>query len=241
MNFSRTLRKPDRAGPKSCRLKRRNACSKARTAASVPGDGGFFGGAGKGFGASILRLASIALRDCVFESFRDGETFVANFFDVGLLETVVLLFLDLGGATTFFFGATFFDRPLPTFFAATACLVFLAGAAFLATVLFFDFGAAVILPGRFGFLVTAFFPLVARILFDVDKPLLVAFVIRLLISHLGVENEPALRLNPAHTLVYGLCLYQQRIGKSRKSSDDKGVWKRRYIPPIYPQASPIRP
>jgi hypothetical protein len=83
-------------------------------------------------------------------------------------------------------------------------LPFLACGSFFAIAVFLAFGAAVILPGRVGFLEGAFLPLVARILFDADKPLLVAFVIRLLISYLGVENEPAPRLNPAHTPVYGL-------------------------------------
>jgi hypothetical protein len=82
---------------------------------------------------------------------------------------------------------------------------------------FFDFGAAVIRPGRFGFLEVAFLPFVARIIFDADKPLLVALVIRLLISHLGVENEPAPRLNPAHTLVYG-CFYINNLSASQENT-----------------------
>jgi len=78
-------------------------------------------------------------------------------------------------------------------------------------------GAAVILPGRFGFLEGAFLPFVARIILDADKPLLVPFVIRLLISHLGVENEPAPPLNPAHTLVYG-CFYTNNPPASQENT-----------------------
>src|SRR5438132_2269780 len=65
-NFSIKLTKTGLAAAKSCRLNSRNACSKARTAASVPGEGGFLGGAGRGFGASIRRLASAALLDRIF-------------------------------------------------------------------------------------------------------------------------------------------------------------------------------
>jgi hypothetical protein len=103
----------------------------------------------------------------------------------------------------FFFGTAFLIVRLLGFLAAVACLLFLARGSFFPIAGFFAFGAAVILPGRLGFLEVAFVPFVARILFDADKPLLVAFVIRLLISNLGVENEPAPRLNPAHTPVYG--------------------------------------
>jgi hypothetical protein len=75
-------------------------------------------------------------------------------------------------------------------FLATVCFCFLADGTFFAGEAFFAFGAVVILPGLVGFLEVAFLAFVARILFDADKPLLVAFVTRLLISHLGVENEP---------------------------------------------------
>jgi len=111
-------------------------------------------------------------------------------------ETVLLVF----GTT---FGTTFFIRRLVSFLVAVACLLFLACRGFFTTAAFFAFGAAVILPGRFGFLDGAFLPFVARIFLDADELLLVALVIRLLISILGVENEPAPRLNPAHTPVYG--------------------------------------
>ncbi|HZM89921.1 MAG TPA: hypothetical protein VFF31_25600 [Blastocatellia bacterium] len=192
-------------------MKSRKACSKARTAASVPGDGGFLGGAGSGFGTKARRLASIAFRDCAFVGrFFGAENLAVCFLRDGFFaETTFLGVARLGVArvveTFFFFAATFFvaaERPL-SFLVEDVCFPFFANGSFFPTDGFFDFGAAVILPGRFGFLAVAFLPFVARILFDADKPLLVAFVIRLLISYLGVENEPAPRLNPAHTLVYG--------------------------------------
>jgi hypothetical protein len=128
--------------------------------------------------------------------------FDAPFFGEGLFATATLLLLA-GETVLFVFGTTFFIRRLVSFLVAAACLLFLACGAFFTTAAFFAFGAAVILPGRFGFLDGAFLPFVARIFLDADELLLVALVIRLLISILGVENEPAPRLNPAHTPVYG--------------------------------------
>ncbi|MEK6284986.1 MAG: hypothetical protein AABO57_04530 [Acidobacteriota bacterium] len=119
---------------------------------------------------------------------------------------VIDTFLRFAGATVifFFFGTTFLAaRPLLSFLAAVACLLFLVCGSFFPIAAFFDFGAAVILPGRLGFLEGAFFPFVARIFRDSDERFLVALVIRPLISFLGVENDPAPPLNPAHTLVYG--------------------------------------
>jgi len=184
-------------------LNSRSACSKARTAARVPGEGGFFGGAGSGLGISALRLASIAFRDCGFAArFLATIDFDAAFLWEGLLATATLLLLA-GEPVLFVFGTTFFIRRLVSFLAVVACLLFLACGSFFTTAAFFAFGAAVILPGRFGFLEGAFLPFVARIFLDADELLLVVLVIRLLISILGVENEPAPRLNPAHTPVYG--------------------------------------
>jgi len=186
-------------------LKRRKACSKARTAASVPGDGGFFGGAGSGFGASAVRRANIAFRACAFDS---------TLFLVKLaLETdlpagflVSATFRGFDGATRFlgtaFLTAAFLSARLVDFLAAVARLTFLPIGGFLADADFFaDLGAAVILPGRFGFLAGAFFAF-ARMFLDFEKPLLVALVIKLLINILEVENQLAFRLSPARTPVY---------------------------------------
>jgi hypothetical protein len=143
------------------------------------------------------------LRDGGLESrFCGADTLTGGFFVERFFASTGLLRLADAAAVLFFFATTFLvARPLG--FREAVCIPFLAAGDFFPIAGFFDFGAAVILPGRFGFLGVAFLPLVARILFDADKPLLLALVIRLLISHLGVENEPAPTLNPAHTLVYG--------------------------------------
>jgi hypothetical protein len=137
----------------------------------------------------------MALRDCGLRPrFLAAINFVGVFLDDAFLTIATFAFVFLVGAavTLFFLGTTFLiGRRLATFLADVACLLFLACRTFFPGAGFFAFGAVVILPGRWGFLEVAFLPLVARILFDADKPLLVAFVIRLLISHLGVENEPA--------------------------------------------------
>jgi hypothetical protein len=163
----------------------RNACSKARTAASVPGDGGFFGGAGSGLGASAVRRANIAFRACAFDSalFRARLTFGARF-------RATAAFRGFVRETTFrFFVAAFLTARLDNFRAAV-CLPFFLSVSFLALADFFaGLGAAVIFPGRFGFLAGDFFALVARIFWDFEKPLLVALVIKLLISILEVENQ----------------------------------------------------
>jgi len=181
-------------------LKRRKACSKARTAASVPGDGGFFGGAGSGFGASAVRRANIAFRACAFDTalFLDklalGTALVADFL-------ASAIFRAFEGATRFL-GAAFLTARLVDFLAAAACLPFLPTGGFLPAADFFaDLGAAVIFPGRFGFLAGAFFAF-ARMFWDFEKPLLVALVIKLLINILEVENQLAFRITPARTPVY---------------------------------------
>jgi hypothetical protein len=79
---------------------------------------------------------------------------------------------------------------------------FLASEGLFGEAAFLAFGEAVIRPGRVGFRDAAFFPLVARIFCGAVERLLLAFVIRLLIVLLRIENEPA-PLNPARTLVYG--------------------------------------
>src|SRR5262249_10914297 len=154
-----------------------NACSKARTAASVPGEGGFFGGAGSGLGASAVRLANIAFRACAF----DSALFLATlFFGAGFRGTAA--FRRFYPLTTFaFLGAAFLTGRLADFLVAAVCFPFLLTEGFFALADFFAaFGAAVILPGRFGFLEADFFALVARIFWDFEKPLLVALVIKLL-------------------------------------------------------------
>src|SRR5207247_10818042 len=166
-------------------LNSRSACSKARTAARVPGEGGFFGGAGSGLGISALRLASNAFRDCGFGArFLTAINFAAIFLAEGLLATAALILLA-GETVLFFFGTTFattfFVRRLASFLLAVACLLFLACGTFFTTAAFFAFGAAVILPGRFGFLDGAFLPFVARIFLDADELLFLVLVIRLLI------------------------------------------------------------
>jgi hypothetical protein len=189
--------KLDLAELKSCRLNSRNACSNARTAASVPGDGGFFGGAGSGSGGNILRAARRALR---------GRTFGAGFleartFDVALrAEAPFDLALDEELLRLFFLGMTFFTGRLFSL-DELAGLLLLAGASLFAGAVFLALGDAVILPGLVGFLVGDFLALVDRIFEDAEERLFVALVIRPLIYRLEAENEPAARLNPAHTLV----------------------------------------
>jgi len=170
----------------------------------VPGEGGFLGGAGSGLGANILLRANIALRDAALEvGFLVTRTFAAAFFaggfrPAGRFEFVAAVARALFFLTTCFLTGRFFPfndveglRFLPT-------TSFFAGEAFLA------FGEAVILPGRVGFLEGAFFALVERTFPDAEERLFVVLVIRPLIGPLEIENEPAARLNPAHTLVYGL-------------------------------------
>jgi hypothetical protein len=116
--------------------------------------------------------------------FFGADALTGGFFVECFFVTAGLLRLAEATARLFFLATTFLgDRTLA--FLEADCLPFLAAGCFFPMAGFFDFGAAVILPGRFGFLELAFLPLVARILFDADKPLLVALVIRLLISHLG--------------------------------------------------------
>jgi len=181
-------------------LKRRKACSKARTAASVPGDGGFFGGAGSGFGASAVRRANIAFRACAFDSAL-FLTKLAFETDLPAAFLVSATFRGFDGATRFL-GTAFLTARLIDFLVAAACLPFLPVGSLLAAADFFeDLGAAVIFPGRFGFLAGAFFAF-ARMFWDFEKPLLVALVIKLLINILEVENQLAFRLSPANMPVY---------------------------------------
>jgi hypothetical protein len=63
-----------------------------------------------------------------------------------------------------FFAAAFLIGRLTDFLAVVTCLFFLVGAGFFAGATFFALGAAVIFPGRLGFLEGAFLPLVARTL-----------------------------------------------------------------------------
>ena len=148
------------------------------------------GGAGRGLGARAVRRASIAFRDCAFAGRLLAEVKAADCFLPDAFFASGALFRLAEAPELFFFGAAFFAVRLVVNFLAAACFGFLAGSTLFAAEAFFAFGAVVILPGRFGFLEVAFLAFVARILFDADKPLLVAFVTRLLISHLGVENEP---------------------------------------------------
>ena len=130
----------------------------------------------------------MAFRVCAFVGLVLVERNTACFFAAGFLASGLRPFPG-DALAIFFFGNAFFVTRVVNFFAAEADF-FLADGTFLAGAAFFAFGAVVILPGRFGFREVAFLPFVARILFDADKPLLVAFVTRLLISHLEVENEP---------------------------------------------------
>jgi len=140
-------------------------------------------------GTRAVRRASKAFRDGAFVGRRLAEAKAAGCFLPDGFFASAALFRFAEAAELFFFGAAFFVKR-PVNFLAKVCFCFLAGGTFFAAAAFFAFGAVVILPGRFGFLEVAFLAFVARILFDADKPLLVAFVTRLLISHLGVENEP---------------------------------------------------
>jgi len=106
---------------------------------------------------------------------------------------------------TRFLVTAFFTARRVDFLAAAACLPFRLIAIFLEVDFFAERGAAVIFPGRFGFLAAAFFAFVARIFWDFEKPLLVALVIKLLISILEVENQLAFPSNPcAHS---SLCVF----------------------------------
>jgi hypothetical protein len=86
------------------------------------------------------------------------------------------------------------------FFAAEALTGFLAAAFFaglaagfltLAVAAFFVLGAAVILPGLWGFFEGDFFALVARTLLEPGERFLLALVPRLLIVSSGLNSEPA--------------------------------------------------
>lgn len=170
----------------------------------MPGEGGFFGGAGSGLGTSAVRLASAAFRDCALVArFLTTVSFGTAFLPEGLFAAVRLLFLARDRVVAFFFGTALLIGRLVSFLEAVAFLLFFGCGSFFPADPLFALGAAVIRPGRFGFLEGAFLPFVARIFRDADKPLFVALVIRLLISLLGVENEPAPRLNPAQAPVYG--------------------------------------
>jgi len=144
-------------------LKSRSACSKARTAATAPGEGGFFGGAGNGLGVSALRLATKAFRDGGLDGRFFGANFAGAFMGAGRFAAAAFLLLGRTAIRVFFLGAALLIARLPAFLAVAACLLFFAGGSFFPTAAFFAFGAAVILPGRLGFLEGAFLPFVARI------------------------------------------------------------------------------
>jgi hypothetical protein len=132
----------------------------------VPGDGGFFGGAGSGLGTRARRLASNAFRDCDLVGFLTAVSFGAGFKREGLFATIALRLLE--SAAAFFFPVTFLVTTfligrLLSFLEAIIGLFFLACGSFFPAAAFFTLGAAVILPGRFGFLEGDFLPLVARI------------------------------------------------------------------------------
>jgi hypothetical protein len=132
----------------------------------VPGEGGFFGGAGSGLGIRALRLASDALRDCELAGFLTAVRFGAALNRDGLFATAPLCLPE--GDAAFFFAMTFLVTTfligrLLSFLEVVRCLFFLACGSFFPDAAFFTLGAAVILPGRFGFLEGAFLPLVARI------------------------------------------------------------------------------
>jgi hypothetical protein len=123
----------------------------------VPGEGGFFGGAGRGLGGNILLDASIALRDRAFGTgFLDTRTFGVVF----LAEALFCVALAEELRTLFFFKTNFLTGRLRSL--EVAGLLFFAAASFFAGA-FFDLGDAVILPGRCGFLDGDFLALVARI------------------------------------------------------------------------------
>jgi len=185
------------------------------------------GGAGCGFGTSALLRASSSFREASFvTTFFAPRGFGRGFLAEGLFAAATFLLLLADDKDLFFFVSCAFlaSSRLVSLLLAAACFTFLVGGSFfafaaffplgtgiaarftlgaIAIAAFFALGAAVILPGRSGFREEAFLPFVACFFGDEDEGFLVAFVIRPLISLLGVENEPALRLNPAHTLVYG--------------------------------------
>ena len=152
------------------------------------------GGAGRGFGASIRRLASAALLDRVFAA---GLLAAGAFARAFLCERplAALLFIPFAlTLTLFFLEIGFLAVREPSFFRGVAgllfldCRLFLGCRLFFATGAFFAFGAVVILPGRSGFREEAFLPLVAlavRIFLDADERLFVVLVIRLLIGLLA--------------------------------------------------------
>jgi hypothetical protein len=125
----------------------------------VPGEGGFFGGAGRGLGTNILLSARRPLRNLGFGSgVLETRTFAVVFrpeglFDVAFAEELLILF---------FFRASFLTGRLLSL-DELAGLLLLADASFFAGAVFFPLGEAVIRPGRFGFLDGDFLALVARI------------------------------------------------------------------------------
>jgi len=121
-------------------LKTRRACSNALTAASAPGLGGFFGGAGAGFITTVLDRESTRL-----------------IFDFFALRAVAALTFRLDALVIAAFLATFFaDREVADFFGETG-FFFEEDDALDAAAALRSLGFAVIFPGRRGFLVAAFF------------------------------------------------------------------------------------
>ena len=158
----------------------------------MPGEGGFFGGAGSGLGTGGLR-ASRAFRDLALAAgLLTAVGFAEALTRAGFFETTVLLLFDEESFAGFFFGASFLFERLAGF-RATDGLAFLPAATRLAGEAFLVLGAAVILPGRLGFLEGDFLPFVARSFSEADECLLVVLVIRLLIGLPWIENEPAPR------------------------------------------------
>src|SRR5438128_12577501 len=104
------LRNAERADPKSWRLKNRNACSNARTAARVPGEGGFLGGGGSGFGGSNLLLAGSGLRCAACGlGFATNARFGAGL-RTGLFDASCSVRFPDGFFLPFFLGATLTER-----------------------------------------------------------------------------------------------------------------------------------
>src|SRR5262249_2625576 len=149
------LRNAERAPVKSCRLNSRNACSKARTAARVPGEGGFLGGGGSGLGGNILLLEVSGLRVAVLglalaTTARFGAALRTGRFDATCFARFgadFLLFSFLGTALAERLAAFFNKDERPVRF---ACATFLGRADLR------FFGADLIRPGLAGFLGAAF-------------------------------------------------------------------------------------
>ncbi|MFY9557608.1 MAG: hypothetical protein WAV20_07880 [Blastocatellia bacterium] len=111
-----------------------NACSKVRTAAKVPGEGGFLGNCGSGFGASALLLARTALRDWAFDAFLTCDLAAVAILRAGRLATFAFFTLEEDTFTLFFFRAAFalLLTLIALFLADVARLTFLTTAIFLA-------------------------------------------------------------------------------------------------------------